>query len=253
MEHRIKILVVDDLPENLALVAGLLRERYEMLTAENGEQAVSLALEANPDLVLLDIDMPVMDGFEACKNLKRNPDTRDIPIIFLTAKDEPSDVIKGLKLGAADYVTKPFDIRVLKARVDNIIELDRRQKQTKSLLHEHTSELQLVEAAKTEAALKNHIHKLQLVFPSLVKFVTQIRNYLNGCYADACKSHGIDLLNLDLCLSEALANAIVHGNLGVDSSLKQQDWAKFDALLAEREADHNYAEKTVTVSYELGP
>jgi two-component system sensor histidine kinase/response regulator len=113
-----RVLIVDDMPQNIQVLGTTLRsEKYQIYVAQNGFQAVQMANEVNPDLILLDIMMPEMDGFEACAELKKSPKTRDIPIIFLTAKAETDDVIKGFELGAADYVTKPFKASELLARV----------------------------------------------------------------------------------------------------------------------------------------
>lgn len=248
------LLVVDDAPENLALVSRLLRAHYQVHTADDAVRALASAAEEKPDLVLLDILMPVMDGFETFRRLRQDPATRDVPVIFLSAKDDPEAVIEGLRLGAADYIVKPFNARELKARVDNIIDLNRRHKQLETLLQERTRELQKtadrLSAAQAEAEIKHWVRQLRLVTPSRVRYLAPIRDHLNACYAAACRQHDVNRLNLDLCLSEALANAVIHGNLEVPSSLKQDDWTKFDALLAERESDPAYAERTVSVSYE---
>ena len=119
-----KILIVDDMPANLQILRGALEpEGYNILIATNGEGAIKSAGAANPDLILLDVQMPGMDGFEACRVLKADPGTREIPVIFLTAQVEIDDVVKGLELGAVDYVTKPFDSRELLRRVRTHLEL----------------------------------------------------------------------------------------------------------------------------------
>ncbi len=112
------ILVVDDTPDNLAFINGLLKDTYRVKVANNGEKAVAIAQSTPaPDLILLDIMMPGIDGYEVCQQLKANPETRDIPVIFLTAKSEIEDERKGLELGAADYITKPISPPILLSRV----------------------------------------------------------------------------------------------------------------------------------------
>ena len=112
------ILVVDDTPENIDVLAGLLSEEYAVKVAMSGEKALELAnQEPIPDLILLDVMMPGMDGYEVCRLLKGNPATANIPVIFLTAKDETEDETKGLGLGAADYILKPVSPPILEARV----------------------------------------------------------------------------------------------------------------------------------------
>ncbi|AGF51682.1 regulatory components of sensory transduction system [Synechocystis sp. PCC 6803] len=113
------ILVVDDTPDNLALMSGLLKDYYRVKIANNGEKALKVAQTLPPpDLILLDIMMPGIDGYEVCAHLKANPATQRIPVIFLTAKSEIEDERKGLALGAVDYITKPVSPPILMARVN---------------------------------------------------------------------------------------------------------------------------------------
>jgi putative two-component system response regulator len=118
------ILVVDDTPDNLSLMSGLLKDDYKVKVANNGEKALKIAATApQPDLILLDIMMPGMDGYEVCQLLKKNPATINIPVIFLTAKAEVEDEKKGLELGAVDYLTKPVSPPIVMARVKNHLAL----------------------------------------------------------------------------------------------------------------------------------
>ncbi len=112
------ILVVDDTPANLSLMTGLLRDDYKVKAAIDGEKALRIAQASPPpDLILLDIMMPGMDGYEVCRRLKADPVTRDIPVIFLTAKSGIEDEKMGLDLGAVDYITKPISPPIVMARV----------------------------------------------------------------------------------------------------------------------------------------
>jgi sigma-B regulation protein RsbU (phosphoserine phosphatase) len=111
------VLAVDDTPENLDIVKGILHDDYIVKVAVNGKIALKIAQSQSPDLILLDIMMPEIDGYEVCRQLKANPETRDIPVIFLTAKGETADEAEGFKLGAADYILKPVNPPLLKARV----------------------------------------------------------------------------------------------------------------------------------------
>ncbi len=114
------ILVVDDTPANLSLMTGLLRDAYKVKAAIDGEKALRIAqARPAPDLILLDIMMPGMDGYEVCRRLKADPATRDIPVIFLTAKTGVEDEKMGLDLGAVDYITKPVSPPIVMARVRN--------------------------------------------------------------------------------------------------------------------------------------
>ena len=112
------ILIVDDTPINIGMISGALKDSYKTKVATNGEKALSIATgEEKPDLILLDVMMPVMDGYEVCRRLKVNSDTRDIPVIFLTGQTGTEDETKGFEVGAVDYIHKPFSEAVVKARV----------------------------------------------------------------------------------------------------------------------------------------
>ncbi len=119
-----RILVTDDLLPNVKLLeAKLTAEYYEVITAMSGAEALIAAEEHNPDLILLDVMMPGMDGFETCRRLKENPETAHIPVVMVTALDQPSDKVKGLSNGADDFLTKPVDDLPLFARVRNLTRL----------------------------------------------------------------------------------------------------------------------------------
>lgn len=113
-----KILVVDDQPENLAILTGLLKGEYRVMAATSGATALEIAASENkPDLVLLDVMMPEMDGHEVCRRLKESPETSEIPVIFTTAMSEVDDEAKGLAIGAVDYIIKPLNPTIVEARV----------------------------------------------------------------------------------------------------------------------------------------
>lgn len=133
-----KILVVDDDPGNIHILVENLKEEYEILFATTGQRALDIAYSrSRPDLILLDIMMPGMDGYEVCSRLKQNDATKDIPVIFLTAKTQEEEEARGLELGAQDYITKPFSLPVVKARIGSVLqlkkELERRQLLKKQL------------------------------------------------------------------------------------------------------------------------
>ena len=118
------VLVVDDTPDNLSLMSSLLKDLYKVKVANSGEKALKIAGgESKPDLILLDIMMPGMNGYEVCEMLKKDPQTRDIPIIFLTAMTGTDDEKKGLELGAADYITKPISPPIVMARVKTQLQM----------------------------------------------------------------------------------------------------------------------------------
>jgi class 3 adenylate cyclase len=123
MGHR--ILIVEDATANIATLAAILKEKcYQISVATNGKQALEVVERVRPDLILLDVMMPEMDGFETCRRLKAVAETSQIPVIFLTAKTETADIIKGFELGAVDYVAKPFNSHELLARVNTHLTID---------------------------------------------------------------------------------------------------------------------------------
>ena len=117
VKKKFTVLAVDDTPENLDVVKGILTPEYVVKVAINGPMALKIAEKQTPDLILLDIMMPGMNGYEVCRTLKSNPETRNVPVIFLTAMDQTSDEASGFELGAADYITKPVNPPILEARV----------------------------------------------------------------------------------------------------------------------------------------
>ncbi len=118
------VLVVDDASDNIAIVKSILGDTFRVKAALSGDVALKIARSANkPDIILLDVMMPVMDGYEVCKALKASADTVHIPVIFLTAKSGQDEEKKGLELGAVDYITKPFCSVIVKARVNNHLAL----------------------------------------------------------------------------------------------------------------------------------
>jgi putative two-component system response regulator len=124
LPERATVLVVDDTPANLSLITNLLKDDYKVKAATGGDKALRIAQTAPPpDLILLDIMMPEMDGYEVCRRLKADPTTRDIPVVFLTAKTGVDDEKQGLELGAVDYITKPISPPIVMARVKNHLAL----------------------------------------------------------------------------------------------------------------------------------
>lgn len=123
MGKKQKILAVDDHPVNRKLLESILEKNYEILTAANGADALEICTKECIDLVLLDIIMPEMDGYKVCESIKADLSTKHIPVIFLTAKTETKDIVRGFDVGGVDYVTKPFNKIELLARVRTHIEL----------------------------------------------------------------------------------------------------------------------------------
>ncbi len=140
--HKNTVLVVDDTAENIDILVEILQGTYKIKVATNGEKALQIAQKSPaPDMILLDIMMPVMDGYEVCRRLKSNPLTAHIPVIFITAMNDVHDEEQGLKLGAVDYITKPIRPSITKARVQTHMALYDQNRDLEKKVFERTKEL----------------------------------------------------------------------------------------------------------------
>ena len=123
-KNQSRILIVDDVEANRFVLRDIIQELgHQPILTESGAQALKIVQHMRPQLIILDIAMPEMDGYEVCRRLKSNPETKDIPIIFISAFDEPEDIVKGFSLGGEDYITKPFVAEVVKVRVNMHLKL----------------------------------------------------------------------------------------------------------------------------------
>ena len=189
-----KVLVVDDIQSNIDFVTDVLElENLEIIGAYSGIKAIELANNHKPDLILLDISMPEMDGYEVCQQLKDNPDTKDIPVIFLTARVQKEDIIKGFELGAVDYIIKPFNFNELISRVRTHIDLKQKTEKLHNInleleekLAERTQQLSIATAELKEAnnELTTAHNELSMLDKTKTEFVLHInhelRTPLNG-------------------------------------------------------------------------
>jgi len=194
------ILVVDDTPDNLTLMSGLLKDNYLVKVANSGARALKIAQsETPPDLILLDIMMPEMDGYEVCRRLKADNKTRDIPIIFLTAKTEVVDETLGFELGASDYITKPISPPIVLARVETHLAIKRVQDFLKdkntflnSEINKRTAEIMAIQDVTINAMASlaetrdnetgNHIRRTQRyvkVLAEKLRFNPRFAHFLN--------------------------------------------------------------------------
>ncbi|QIZ75686.1 HD domain-containing phosphohydrolase [Ferrimonas lipolytica] len=136
------ILLVDDAPANIDILVAALRNQYQLRVALNGETALKIVTNTPPDLILLDVMMPGMSGFDVCKQLKSNPLTSRIPVIFVTALGDSNNETEGLMIGAADYITKPINVDIVRARVACHLELYNQTQLLNSLVKQRTLELE---------------------------------------------------------------------------------------------------------------
>lgn len=161
INERQTVLVVDDTPVNIDVLVGTLKDTYNVKAAIDGHKALQIAQKSPPDIILLDVMMPEIDGFEVCRQLKKNYLTRNIPVIFVTAKIEVEDELKGFELGAVDYITKPISPPIVRARVatqlalfDQNKELDRKVTQQTKQIYE--TRLQIIQRLGKAAEYKDN-------------------------------------------------------------------------------------------------
>ena len=196
-----KILIVDDNPENIHVLSDSLENDYEVMYATSGEEALKTIFSGDrPDLILLDIMMPGMDGYEVCARLKANAETWDIPVIFITAMNQVDDETKGLKLGAMDYIAKPFSMAVVRARISNALhlkdEMDRRILLTRKL-REMNQDL--------ENRVNEKVTELKEIHENLKKSESRYRsifeNAVEGIYQSTPEGR---LINASLSMAQIL-------------------------------------------------
>jgi len=180
------ILIADDTPVNIDILVDLL-EGYQTRIAINGKDALEIALDGDPpDLILLDIMMPEMDGYEVCRELRKHDRTKEIPVIFITAKDLKDDIVKGFEAGGQDYVTKPFDANELMARVKTHLELKENRDRLKTVnqwLEEKVTErtLELQQAYEKLEQANIELRKLDNSKSEFLKMLShEVRTPLNG-------------------------------------------------------------------------
>jgi len=191
------VLVVDDTPINIDVVKGILSETYFIQAAIDGQVALKIIEKKKPDLILLDIMMPEMDGYEVCRHLKSDPETRNIPIIFLTAKNQESNETEGFLLGAADYIRKPVNPSILQARVKTHLALYDQNRHLEDQVAERIREIKKIQevtmvamgslAETRDPETGNHIRRTQHYVKLLAeKLVNHARfdDYLNSTVID---------------------------------------------------------------------
>jgi len=185
---RNQVLIVDDIPSNLNFLSEVLYdEGIGVLLATNGKDALEIAKNKLPDLILLDIAMPVMDGYEVCASLKEDPFTKDITVIYLTARTEPEDILKGFETGAVDYILKPFNAAELIARVKTHLELKEKSEALKAVnlqleeqVRQRTAELTVTNRNLTETnqKLESAYQELALLDQAKDEFIRHINHEL---------------------------------------------------------------------------
>lgn len=172
--HHAMILIVDDDYETLSMLGKLLsKHNFKVVPANSGTQGIALARSKKPELILLDISMPEQDGFSVCKSLKTDPETANIPVIFLTGKTDSDDLLKGFQSGAQDYIQKPFNHSELLARISThvkLVKLQQKNMEQIQLLHQQEVNLMQIEKEKAESDLEYKNRELINMTIQLTKF-----------------------------------------------------------------------------------
>jgi len=178
---RFSILVIDDQPNNIKIISSFLNDLYTLYIANSGEKALKILDKVKPDLILLDIMMPVMNGYEVCQIIKKQESNKDIPVIFLSAKTEVEDIIKGFELGAVDYIYKPFNIQEVTIRIGNHLKLAHAVSQITAQNSELDNIIQIQK--QTEKALRESEKRYRLLIETANEGVVVIQDsymkYLN--------------------------------------------------------------------------
>ena len=255
------VLIVDDTLDNIRLLSDCLKAHYAVFAANNGDKALAIASRFKPDLILLDIMMPGMNGYEVCEKLKSSPDTSYIPIIFLTALHEADDEYKGLNLGAVDYICKPFNPHVLLSRISTHLKLKKAQYQ----LQQHNRNLeQLVESRSRELAeAHERLKVLDSARQDFLKVIShELRTPVNGVLGFA----ELAFANMDLSsdkeqhyhyfqeardrLTQTLDDALLLAELQNQDNQPNLEQLNIAALLQEAVdvIDNRTVEKNITIN-----
>ncbi len=244
------IFIIDDIMENVKIIGSILLENgYDISMANNGHMALNMIDKISPDLILLDIMMPDINGFEVCKRFKSIEKTKNIPVIFLTARSDSDDIIKGFKLGGVDYITKPFNAEELVVRVKTHIDL----KLSKDLIIEQNDKLKKLNEEKNVflgiAAhdLKNPLTGMMVSNDALIKFIEKLSKEEILDFADSIKSSGRRMLKIINNLLDI--NSFEEGKIKLN--LKKIDLNKVIGKVI-REHEHRTAHKKINVHFESG-
>ncbi len=248
------ILIVDDTPDNLRLLSKLLSQRgYEIRKAINGQMALASAQADPPDLILLDIRMPEMDGYEVCQHLKAHDSTEAIPVIFLSALDDVLDKVKAFGVGGVDYITKPFQTEEVLARIEMQLRLCKLQKQ----LAEHNQKLQqlnhalMISNQELEQFAYAVSHDLQQPLQSITGFIGLIQMKYQGQLDTGVLQYIDRIFEAGKRMQRLIQDLLAYAQVGqvdliltaVDSKLVlYQALANLEILIAEKKADITFNE-----------
>jgi putative two-component system response regulator len=251
MSDKPKILIVDDEPLNLKVLAGLLANDYRVVVAKNGVQAIERALaDPPPDLILLDIMMPEMDGYEVCERLHQDPNHKGIPIIFVTAMGEVKDEMRGFELGAVDYITKPISPPILAARVKTHLELKNARQELENqnhILEQKVKERTLQLQRTQDATILSLASLAETRDPETGAHIRRTQHYLRAL-ARHVKDHPrfgpLTEADIDLLYKSAPLHDI--GKVGVPDSVLLKPGKLTDEEFSEMQKHTNYGRDALT-------
>ena len=223
-----KILIIDDEPTFLEALAHYLAEQGHLIeTATNGQQGWNIYSEISDlDVILTDIKMPLLNGLHLLKQIRANED--DIPVIMMTGYAELPMSIEALRLDAFDFLVKPFEFQSLEITLSKLASRQVSQQELREMF-----------------PLSNG--HLQMAIPSRSEFIPSALSCFQEMLTSLCRVYHLNYQKLRLCLHEASTNAIIHGNLEMDSSLKEHSFEAFDTLLKERQSSPEFFQRQVTV------
>lgn len=194
-KHHGNVLVVDDTPLNLRLLSEMLgRHGYTVHTARSGHEALQTIAHTQPEVVLLDIKMPEVDGYEVCRQLKAHEDTQDIPVIFISALNDIEDIVRGFEVGGVDYVTKPFKFREVLARIENQLTLARQRQQIEDMRRREIEHFITIDSMKNQF-IHMATHDLKNPLALMVMHLGLLREHPSISDDEEAKQHidGIDI------------------------------------------------------------
>jgi two-component sensor histidine kinase/CheY-like chemotaxis protein len=254
-EGKPSVMIVDDTPSNLEILSAALAQwGYRVRTAPSGKLALQAARIDPPDLILLDILMPGIDGYEVCRSLKEHEATKDIPVIFITALNSEDDEEKGLSMGAVDYITKPFRLPIVRARVHAHLQLKMHRDRLEDLIRERTEDLvkEIAERRRVDEKIMESLREKDVLLREIhhrVKNNLQIISSLLSLQARTIEDDALLRLYNDAG-RRIYAMALVHEKLYWSNDLARIDFSEYVKTLAD-ELSGAYAAQCGEVSLEI--
>ncbi|MBF0389768.1 MAG: response regulator [Desulfamplus sp.] len=227
------VLLIDDDIKILKLVSKLIQNcGHKVITAENGRDGLNIFLNETStiDMIISDVMMPLMDGLELLAKIRQH--NSDIPFIVTTGFTDTEMVIKALKQGATDFITKPYSSKELSVALNRI----------ESMLNTKQS---------IDHSLPFINSTFQASMPSKTELIPGLLGLFQRVAKPYCRLYGINIADIITSLSEAISNAVVHGNLDIPSSIKQNSWEEFEEMLKKRESMPEYADKPIHVCFQV--